>query len=123
MTVVVAGCLLVEHADVGVALGFINLEIEVRSGLNLLVDILSESLLLFSPDLFFKTESLELLLHQLVDAALDVLNVLVVVLVDFADPREDALLLLRAAKLGEPLSLSGLLLLLLLEVHAGVALK
>jgi hypothetical protein len=100
VSVMVARGLLVEDANVGVTLGLVNLEVEVGSGLDFLVDILRESLLLLSPDLFFKAECFKLLLDKFVDTTLDVLDVFVVILVDLADRCEDTFLLLRAAELG-----------------------
>ena len=118
MAVVVAGYLSAGELDVLGGLAFIDLKVEVGLGLDLREDLASDALLLLALDLLVEAEGLELLLDEGVDAGLDLLEVGMVALLDGADLGEDALLLLGAAQLGQPLGLCRVLLLLLLQVCA-----
>lgn len=123
MTVVVARGLSVIDLEVLLHLGLIDLEEEIGLGLDLLVYVGSEAFLLFAFELLLESECIELLLDECGDAALHLLQVIVVALVDLADLREDALLLLGAAELRQPLRLGCLLLLLFTEVGLRIYLK
>lgn len=123
VTMVVARGLLVVDANILGGLVFINLEVEVRLGLDLRVDFTSETVLFLLSKLLLEVESIELLLNEGADATLNLLEVRVVLVVYLSNTSEDTLLLLGAAELSEPFGLSSLLLLLLLEVNARVALK
>jgi len=77
----------------------INLEVEVRLGLDLSKYIPGNARLLFTLYLLFESECLELLLDELVDSLLDLIQVLMIILIDRGNLGEDALLLLGAAQL------------------------
>jgi len=94
----------------------INLEEEVRLGLDFTVNVWSKALLLFTLKLFLKAKSIQLLLDESGDAVLDLLNVFMIIIIDLANLSKDSLLLLRAAQLSEPFGFSSLLLLLFSEV-------
>ena len=116
MTVVVARGLGVVHLQVLGSLFLVNLEVEVGLALDLTVDVLGETLLLFTLELLLKVEGIQLLPDKAGNAVLDLLDVLVVAIVDLADLSKDTLLLLRAAQLREPFSFSGFLVLLSTEL-------
>jgi hypothetical protein len=74
VTVMVARGLLVVNADILGGFVLINLEVEVRLGLDFRVNIAGEAVFLFLSELLFKVECIELLFHEGVDAALDLLE-------------------------------------------------
>jgi|LauGreDrversion4_2_1035121.scaffolds.fasta_scaffold162762_3 hypothetical protein len=106
----------IKEFQVSSSLILIILEVEVRLILYLSVNILSEAILLLSLNLFVKTERIKLLFKKSTNSFLDIFNMLVVIVVDGRDAREDTFFLLRAAQLREPLSFSGILLSFLAEV-------
>ena len=73
--------------------------------------------------LLLEVQGIQLLLHESGDAALDLLQVLMIAIIDLANVGEDALLLLRAAELREPLGLSSFQFLLFAEMTLGVVLE
>ena len=93
----ITGGLLVEEFHVVSSLVLVVFEVEVRFSLDLSVDILSEAFLFLSFDLLIEAELVELLLKKGVNSFLDVLDMLVVIVIDRGNAREDTFLLLRAA--------------------------
>ena len=85
--------LLVVYFEVFRGLVLIDFEVEVGLGLDIAVDLLSESLLLLELELLLEVQRVNLLLDQGADSVLDLLQVIVVALLDLRDLREDALLL------------------------------
>lgn len=123
MSVVITGGLLVEEFHVVSFLVLVVFEVEVRFSLDLSVDILSEAFLFLSLDLLIEAELVELLLKKGANSFLDVLDMLVVIVIDGGNAREDTFLLLRAAQLREPFSFSGVLLGLLAKVGLCIVLE
>lgn len=99
VAVVVSGSLNVLKLQVGLRLILIDLEVEVRLGLDLSEDILANARLLFTLNLLFKSECLELLLYELINSLLNLFQMLVIALVDGCNLGKDALLLLGASQL------------------------
>lgn len=82
MSVVISRGFPIVEFHVSGSLVLIELEVEVRFSLNLSVNILSETFLLLSLNLFIKAERIKLLLKESVDSFLDILDVFVIVVID-----------------------------------------
>ena len=96
----ISGRLLVVYFEIFRGLVLINFEVEIRLGLDIAINILSKSLLLLKLKLLLEIQSINLLLNQRADSALDLLEMMVVnALLNFGDLREDALLLLGRSEL------------------------
>lgn len=96
----ISGRLFVVYFEIFRGLVLINFEVEIGLGLDIAIYILSKSLLLLKLKLLLEIQSINLLLNQCADSALDLLEMMVVnALLNFGDLREDALLLLGRSEL------------------------
>ena len=119
----ISGRLLVVYFEIFRGLVLIDFEVEVGLGLDIAVDLLSESLLLLELELLLEIQCVDLLLDQGADSVLDLLEVIVVALLNLRDLREDAFLLPGRSQLRQPFGLCCIFLLLLLQVGLRVVLQ
>ena len=116
VAVVVTGGLKVKDLEVLLDLVLIDLEVEVRLGLDLAVNVGCKALLLFAFKLLLEAKGIQLLLDKRGNAVLDLLDVIVIAILNLADLGENTLLLLGATERSEPFGLSGFLFLLFAKV-------
>lgn len=82
VSVMISRCLFVEDLDIFINLILIHFEKEVRLSLDIAIDILCESLPLLTFELLLKVESIKFLLNKFGNAALDLLKMIMITLLN-----------------------------------------